>query len=146
MVHSSQTEAQEWRLIPIEKDKNVFEIEFAGQEYGQNGWKLYVPIEKENEVRYRVLLSKQFSSKWILVPKDNLFEIQEVISKMVLTAHNDTFIRDSASVFAYVTSPGMSGDVWSFNSYANRNNLNIRPRILLDRQLKLTNRIQRKYS
>ena len=121
MVHIEKKEGQEWMLIPVDNVKNIFEIEYASKDYDQHDWKLYVPILKENENQYRVVISKDYASKWTLIPTGDSFEIQEIKTEMNLTSHSETFIRDQWSNFAYVTPPGVSGDIWKFNLFSNRN-------------------------
>jgi len=120
MVHQSQIEAQEWILIPVDKENNIFEIEFFTDEYNQKGWKLYVPIEKQDQLEYKVTLSKNNASKWKLIPIGENFEIQEVTTEYNLTSHHETLVRDSGSNFVYVTNPGMSGDVWKITLYTRK--------------------------
>ena len=116
MVHQSKIEAQEWNLIPVDKENNISNRIYKN-EYNQKGWKLYVPIEKQDEVQYRVTLSKTNASKWKLIPKEDKFEIQEVTSEYNSISHGKTLGRDSGSNFFYVTNPGMSGDVWKITPY-----------------------------
>jgi len=116
MVHNEQKEGQEFKLIPIDMNELIFEIQYACKDYDQINWKLYVPVEGDQD-KYRVVLSKDKSSKWKLLPSGDIFVIQELVSECNLTCHKETFVRDSASNFAYVTSPGMSGDVWKLNDY-----------------------------
>ena len=46
IVHALQIEGQCWSLIPVDKENNIFEIEYKDTEYDQYGWKLYVPVGK----------------------------------------------------------------------------------------------------
>ena len=89
MVHQSKIEAQEWNLIPVDKENNISNRIYKN-EYNQKGWKLYVPIEKQDEVQYRVTLSKTNASKWKLIPKEDKFEIQEVTSEYNSISHGKT--------------------------------------------------------
>ncbi len=132
MTHCEQIEGQEWKLIPIEKEKNVYEIEYVSDDYDQKGWKLHVPVDKEDSTLYRVVLSKENSSQFQLIALgDNGFQVQEVKTELFLTSHIDSFYRDQNSNHSYITAPGMSGDIWKiivFSRIEKPKLLNIRKR------------------